>query len=116
MMEKWSYVDVIHSPWCFIEAPEESYKEELERKWNIAICEFNLWEIEDDELDSLPDHISAAIKSLRDSHDTEEVFPGGGSLFFLNGVKLYLSPALKWPQVERILQEMRQKDTGGLKT
>ena len=114
MAEKCLFVDVIHSPWCFIEAPEENYKEELKQNWNVTIREFNLWEIEDDELNSLPAHISDAIRSLRDPLDTGEVFPGGGSLFFLNGEELNLSPALKWPQVEKVLQEMRQKDAGGM--
>lgn len=27
---KQTVIDVIHIPWCFIEAPEESYREELE--------------------------------------------------------------------------------------
>ena len=99
---KSAIVDVIHIPWCFIEAPEESYREELERKWSVEIREFNLWEIEDDGLDSLPEHISAAIKGLRDPLDSESKLPEGGSLFFLNGKKLDLSPALKWPQVEQI--------------
>lgn len=99
-------VDVIHSPWCFIEAPEESYKEKMEREWNIKIREFDLWEIGDDQLESLPEHISAEIRKLRDPNDPGEVFPAGGSLFFLNGEKLDLSPALKWPQIEGILGEM----------
>ena len=110
MDKKKAVVDVIHSPWCFIEAPEESYKEELEQEWDMEIREFNLWEIDDDELDSLPEHISAEIRKLRDPYDTDEVFPGGGSLFFLDGEKLELSPALKWPQIEQILADTRQKN------
>ena len=30
MTSKAVFVDVIHNPYCFIEAPEESYKKELE--------------------------------------------------------------------------------------
>ena len=110
MDTKKAVIDVIHSPWCFIEAPEESYKEKLEKEWDIEIREFDLWEIDDDELGSLPEHISAEIRKLREPCDTDEVFLGGGSLFFLDGEKLGLSPALKWPQIEQILAETRQKN------
>jgi hypothetical protein len=105
-MTKKTVVDVIHSPWCFIEAPEESYKRKLEREWNIRIREFDLWEIGDDRLESLPEHISAEIRRLRDPSGPADVFPAGGSLFFLNGEKLDLSPALKWPQIESTLGGM----------
>jgi hypothetical protein len=99
---------VIHSPWCFIEAPEASFKREFETRWQVTIREFNLWEIEDDELDRLPKHIAKAIANLRGSQD-RHAFVGGGSLFYLDGHKLDLGPALKWPQVERILAT-RQED------
>lgn len=108
MDAKQAIVDVVHSPWCFIEAPEESYKEELEQKWNIKIREFNLWEIEDHEMDSLPEHVSAEIRELRDPCGAGDGFHAGASLFFLDGKRLDLSPALKWPQIERILGEMHK--------
>ena len=110
MDTKQAVVDVIHSPWCFIEAPEESYKKKLEQEWNVEIREFNLWEIDDDELSSLPEHISAEIRKLRNPCDTEYGFHAGGSLFFLDGERLNLSPALKWPQVEQILGQARQRN------
>jgi hypothetical protein len=97
-------IDVIHSPWCFIEAPEESYKRKLEEKWQIRIREFNMWEIEDATLESLPKHISETIRDLRDPYNLGIAWHAGGSIFFLNGKRLGLSPALKWPQVERILE------------
>lgn len=100
-------VDVIYSPWCFCEAPEESYKRELEEKWKIKIREFNLWEIDDNKLDSLPRHISRTIQKLRDPNNLEHIDVGGG-VFFLNGKKLDLSEALKWPQIEKILEESRR--------
>ncbi|MDH5688524.1 MAG: hypothetical protein OEZ48_11785 [Candidatus Bathyarchaeota archaeon] len=102
-------VDVIHSPWCFIEAPEESYKEKLEEKWKIKIRESNMWEIEDDTLDSLPKHISKTIRELRDPSNLGMAWYAGGSIFFLNGERLDLSPALKWPQVEKILEARSRK-------
>ncbi len=104
-------VDVIHSPWCFCEAPEESYKRELEKKWKIKIREFNMWEIEDDKLDLLPKHISETIRDLRDPNKDWQLQTEGGSMFFLNGKKLDLSPALKWPQIEKILKESQRKET-----
>jgi hypothetical protein len=109
-----SFVDVIHSPWCFIEAPEEDYARAFEARWEVTIREFNLWEIEDDELDDLPAHIADAIRQLRTEPDLH-AFGGGGSLFFLDGQPLDLSPALKWPQVERILasRHQPQPDTSG---
>ena len=97
-----SFVDVIHSPWCFIEAPEEAYVRAFEARWQVTIREFNLWEIEDHELGNLPAHIADAICQLRTVPDPH-AFGSGGSLFFLDGQQLDLSPALKWPQVERIL-------------
>jgi hypothetical protein len=106
-----SFVDVIHSPWCFIEAPEDSYKREFEARWQVTVREFNLWEIEDDELDDLPAHVARMIEALR-TGEAPHAFGGGGSLFFLDGQKLDLSPALKWPQVERILAS-RQGGEGG---
>jgi hypothetical protein len=96
-------IDVMHSPWCFIEAPEESYKAELARKWRVEVREFNLWEIEDADLPLLPEHIAAAIRRARTCDASETDWSGGGSLFFLDGQRLTLSPALKWPQVERLL-------------
>ena len=110
MTSKTVFVDVIHNPFCFIEAPEESYKKELEEKWDIIIREFNIWEIEDSELDSLPEHISRTIKEAGDPNNPNERWSGGGSLFFLDGRKLDLSPALKWPQVEAILKKMRREE------
>jgi len=105
-----SAVDVIHSPWCFIEAPEESYKREMEEKWNIRIREYNLWEIEDDEVDVLPNHVLQMIRGMRNPESQEDYWHAGGSVFFLNGEKLDLSPALKWPQVEALLAQTRQND------
>lgn len=102
-------VDVIHSPWCFIEAPEEHYKKELEETWNIRIREFNMWEIEDDKMNLLPHHISQEIKKLRDPNNLEMRWHAGGSIFFLNCERLDLSSPLKWPQIERILEERRKK-------
>jgi hypothetical protein len=102
---------VIHSPWCFIEAPDESYKREFEARWLVTFREYNLWEIEDDELDDLPVHIARAIERLRTGDDLH-AFGGGGSLFFLDGHRLDLSAALKWPQVERILAARREKEAG----
>ena len=103
-------IDVIYSPWCFIEAPEESYKKELEEKWEIKIREFNLWEVDDDELDSLPKHISRIIRQMRAPDNLEQSYGSGGTLFFLNGKKLDLSAAFKWPQIEKILEEAESKD------
>ena len=104
-----SVIDVIHSPWCFIEAPEENYKREFETRWQVTIREFNLWEIEDDELDRLPQHIAQAIADLRGSQNLHAL-SGGGSLFFLDGHKLDLRPALKWPQVERLLASRQERE------
>ena len=104
-----TFVDVIHSPWCFIEAPETSFKREFEARWQITIREFNLWEIEDKELDGLPPHIPQAIADLRAGTD-RHAFSGGGSLFFLDGHKLDLGPALKWPQVERLLASRQRRE------
>jgi hypothetical protein len=101
-------VDVIHSPWCFIEALEEDYKKELEVTWNIKIREFNMWDIEDDEMNLLPNHVSQEVKKLRDPHNMEMRWHAGGSLFFINGERLDLSSQLKWPQIERILEERRE--------
>ena len=39
MDTKKAVIDVIHSPWCFIEAQEGSYKEKLEQEWNMEIRE-----------------------------------------------------------------------------
>jgi hypothetical protein len=97
-----SFIDVIHSPWCFIEAPEEDYVRAFEARWQVTIREFNLWEIEDHELGDLPAHVAQTIRHLRAAPDLH-AFGGGGSLFFLDGQQLDLSSALKWPQVERIL-------------
>jgi hypothetical protein len=97
-----SFIDVIHSPWCFIEAPEEAYVRAFEARWQVTIREFNLWEIEDHELGNLPAHIADAIRQLR-TRPALHAFGSGGSLFFLDGQQLDLSPALKWPQVEHIL-------------
>jgi len=102
-----SFVDVIHSPWCFIEAPEEAYLRAFEERWRVTIREFNLWEIEDHELDDLPAHIAGAIRRLR-TEPALHAFGGGGSLFFLDGQPLGLTPALKWPQIERILASRQQ--------
>jgi hypothetical protein len=102
-------VDVIHSPWCFIEVPEEHYKKELEETWNIRIREFNMWGIKDEKMSLLPHHISQEVKQLRDPHNLEMRWHAGGSIFFLNGERLDLSPALKWLQIERILEEHRKK-------
>jgi hypothetical protein len=96
------FIDVIHSPWCFIEAPDEAYLRAFEARWQVTIREFNLWEIEDDELDDLPAHVADAIRQLRTAPGLH-AFASGASLFFLDGQPLDLSPALKWPQVERIL-------------
>jgi hypothetical protein len=109
-----SFIDVIHSPWCFIEAPEDAYIREFEARWQVTVREYNLWEIADDELGDLPAHIADAIAALRTGQDLH-AFGGGGSLFFFNGQKLDLSPALKWPQVEGMLSscqqgEVRQSD------
>jgi len=104
-----AFVDVIHSPWCFIEAPEESYKKKLEEKWKIKIREFNIWEIEDDTLDSLPKHISKTIRELRHPNNRGMAWHAGGSIFFLDGERLGLSPPLKWPQVEKILEACSRK-------
>jgi hypothetical protein len=109
MVGKMVLVDVIYSPWCFIEAPEENYKKELEEKWKIKIREFNLWEIDDDELYSLPKHITSIIRKMRNPNNQEQFYGGGGTLFFLNGEKLDLSPALKWPQIEKKLEETEIK-------
>jgi hypothetical protein len=106
-----SAIDVIHSPWCFIEAPEEAYKCEFESRWEVKIHEYNLWEIEDGDLDGLPVHIAQVIEQLRTGQELH-AFGGGGSLFFLDGQKLELSPALKWPQVEQILASRAQSEEG----
>lgn len=89
-----SFVDVIHSPWCFIEAPEEAYVRAFEARWQVTIREFSLWEIEDHELGNLPSHIADAIRQLR-TRPALHAFGSGGSLFFLDGQQLDLSPALK---------------------
>ena len=102
-------VDVIHSPWCFIEALEERYKKELEEVWNIRIREFNMWDIEDEKMSQLPSHISQEVKKLRDPHNLEMRWHAGGSIFFLNGERLDVSSPLKWPQIEKILEERREK-------
>lgn len=109
-MVEMGIIDAIYSPWCFIEAPEENYKRELEEKWGIKIREFNLWEIDDDELDSLPKHISRMIKQMRDLGYLEQLCGSGGTVFFLNGEKLDLSPGFKLPQIEKILEEAQSKD------
>jgi hypothetical protein len=101
-------IDVLHTPRCFIEAPEESYKEELAVKWQVNVREFNLWEIEGEDLAGLPDHVEAMIRAARDPHGPEDIWHAGGSIFFLDGEKLDLSPALKWPQVEGILQQREE--------
>lgn len=103
------FVDVIHSLWCFIEAPEAGFRREFEDRWQVTIREFNLWEIEDNELDGLPQHIAQAIVYLRAGQD-QHAFGGGGSLFFLNGHKLDLGPALKWPQVECLLASRQERE------
>lgn len=59
-----TFVDVIHSPWCFIESPEESFRRAFEARWQVTIREFDLWEIEDEELDGLPPHIAQTIADL----------------------------------------------------
>jgi hypothetical protein len=55
-------IDVLHTPWCFIEAPEESYIEELAEEWQVNVREFNLWEIADEDLSTLPEHVAATIR------------------------------------------------------
>jgi len=102
-------VYVIHSPWCFIEVPEEQYKKGLEETWKIRIREFNMWDIEDEKMNLLPPHICQEIKKLQDPHNQEMRWHAGGSLFFLNGEKLDLSSALKWSQIEKILEKRSQK-------
>jgi hypothetical protein len=102
-------VDVIHSPWCFIEALEERYKKELEETWAIRIHEFNMWDIGDEKMNHLPHHISQEVKKLRDPHNLEMRWHAGGSIFFLNGERLNVSSSLKWPQIEKILEERRGK-------
>lgn len=105
-------IDVLHTPWCFIEAPEESYKKELAEKWHVRVREFNLWEVEDGDLPRLPEDVAAMIRMARDPDIPETDWHAGGSLFFLDGKRLDLSPALKWPQVERILQHREDPGHG----
>ena len=102
-------IDVLYSPWCFIEAPDEVYKREFEERWGAMIREFNIWEIEDRDLAALPAHVAAVIRKLRDPDDDKIGWHAGGTLFFLNGALLELSPALKWPQVERRLEQLREE-------
>lgn len=98
-------IDVLHSPWCFIEAPTDEYKSELSDRFLVVVREFNLWEVEDEDLPQLPEHVAAAISAARDPDTPVTYWHAGGSLFFLDGERLHLSPALKWPQIERLLQE-----------
>lgn len=105
-------VDVVHAPWCFIEAPDEDYKKTLADRYGAEVREFNLWEIEDEDLVGIPAHVARAIQNARDPAITETDWHAGGSLFFLDGRRLDLSPALKWPQVESILQEGRGQRNG----
>lgn len=107
-MLKVTVVDVLYFPWCFVEVPKESYRKQLEGKYRIKIREFNVWEIEDAESDSLPEHILQTVKRLRDPSNLELTDVGGG-LFFLDGKELSLSPAWKWPQVERILENQHKE-------
>jgi hypothetical protein len=104
-----TFVDVIHSPWCFIEAPEDAFKRAFEARWQVTIREFNLWEIDDDELGRLPPHVAQTIADLR-AGTNRHAFAGGGSLFFLDGHNLDLEPALKWPQVEHILASRQERE------
>jgi hypothetical protein len=105
-------IDVVHSPWCFIEVPGEEYIMTLAERYDVAVREFNLWDIDDEDLPGLPEHIAAAIRRARDQSIPEYDWHAGGSLFFLDGERLTLSPALKWPQVERLLQEGEDCDHG----
>ena len=98
-------IDVLHSPWCFIEAPDEEYKRKLADRYQVTVREFNIWEVDDEDLLDLPEHVAAAIRKARDPSIRGTDWHAGGSLFFLDGKRLDLSPALKWPQVERIMQE-----------
>jgi hypothetical protein len=98
-------IDVVHAPWCFIEAPDEDYKKTLAARYGVEVREFNLWEINDEELPGMPEHIGRAIQRARDPAVPQSDWHAGGSLFFLDGQRLNLLPALKWPQVEGILQE-----------
>ncbi len=51
-------IDVLHSPWCFIEAPDEEYARMLADKYDVAVREFNLWDVDDEELPGLPEPLS----------------------------------------------------------
>lgn len=102
-------IDVLHTPWCFIEVPDEEYIRTLADKYDVVVREFNLWDVDDEELPGLPKHVAAAIRKARDPNIPESDWHAGGSLFFLDGERLDLSPALKWPQVEGILGEKKER-------
>lgn len=98
-------VDVLHAPWCFIEAPDEDYKRTLADRYDVEVREFNLWEVDDEDLPRMPEHVAAAIRKARAPDIPETDRHAGGSLFFLDGQRLDLSPVLKWPQIESILEQ-----------
>ena len=105
-------IDVVHAPWCFIEAPEEDYKRKLADQYGVEVREFNLWEIDDEDLATMPEHVARAIRKAREDAVPEEDWHSGGSIFFLDGEPLHLSPALKWPQVETVLRKGKEVRDG----
>jgi hypothetical protein len=100
-------IDILYTPWCFVELPGASYKEMLADQFDVTVREFNIWDIDDD-LSNLPAHIATTVERARNPDIAEMTWYTGGTLFFLDGVQLELSPDFKWPQVVKILEHKKE--------
>ena len=89
-------VEFLINPFCLSDR-DFSRLDGLCKKYSIALNAYNMWDIEDCDLDGLPAHVSALVRELRSGKRAGSVY----SSVFINGERF---PINAWHESFRLIE------------
>jgi hypothetical protein len=93
-------IELLINPFCLGDRDLSILSKKCE-KYGLTLGVFNLWDIEDEDLDKLPEYISTLIKEWRTCKRPGSVY----SNLFINGQRI---PINNWPVVfDEIEEQLR---------
>jgi len=90
-------IEFVCNPFCLGDRDHHFLLERL-RKYGLTMKVFNLWEIEDDKLDKLPEYVSNLITEWRSGKRPGSVY----SNLFINGERI---PINNWPHSLDLIED-----------
>ena len=93
-------VELLINPFCLGDRDFKIVSEKC-KKHSISLTVYNLWEIDDEKLDTLPRYMSGLIREWRDGERPGSVY----SNLFINGERI---PINDWPKSYDYIEEKIQ--------